>query len=610
MKLKTQYRSYSLVKDSLDHESRAVEVAFSSTEPYERFFGVEVLDHATTSVRLGRLNDGGAVLVNHNTDQHIGVVERAWLDGDNKGRAVVRLGRSSLAEQALKDIEDGILRHVSVGYRVHEMLLEKSGKAGTLDQYRVTDWEPYEISLVAIPADPTVGVGRAAEEPEQTVIIKNLEFTEPKKEIIPMSIITPPVDSEAIERDATKTERQRVQEILAIGQRHQLADLAREYVEQGSSLDAFRQEVLKRLESKPLEAKPSPEIGLSKKETGAYSLLRAIQAQASGDWSKAGLELEASRAIAQKMGTPAKGFYVPYEWMSRDLLVGTNTAGGHLVSTDLLSGSFIELLRNRMMVSSLGAKMLTGLVGDVAIPRQTGGATAYWVSENSALTESQQAFDRVTLTPKTVGAYTEMSRKLLQQSSVDIENLVKSDLATCLALAIDLAAINGSGSSGQPTGILGTSGIGAVAGGTNGAAPTWAHVVGLETEVSVDNALLGNLAYLTNASVRGKLKQTEAFSSTGQRIWSEGGTVNGYRAEVSQQVPSNLTKGTASGTCSAIIFGNWGDLLIGQWGTLDIQVNPFSLDTTGAVRITAFQDMDVAVRHASSFAAMVDALTA
>jgi HK97 family phage major capsid protein len=295
----------------------------------------------------------------------------------------------------------------------------------------------------------------------------------------------------------------------------------------------------------------------------------------------------------------------------RDLLVGTTTAGGYTVQTDLLGQNFIDVLRNRMAMTGLGAQFLTGLTGQVAVPRQTAGATSYWVAENNAPTESQQAFDQVALSPKTVGAFTDVSRKLLLQSSIDVEAFVRNDLATVLALAIDLAAINGSGASNQPTGVLNVSGIGSVAGGTNGAIPTWGNLVDLESAVAVANADIGALGYLTNAKVRGKLKQVSKVSGQNGFVWDNGDTpVNGYRAAVSNQVPSNLTKGTASGICSAILFGNWSDLIVGQWGTLDLMVDPYTGSTAGTVRVVALQDVDVAVRHPESFAAMKDALTA
>lgn len=279
------------------------------------------------------------------------------------------------------------------------------------------------------------------------------------------------------------------------------------------------------------------------------------------------------------------------------------------VATDLLGQDFITLLRNKMVVNQMGARMLSGLAGNVAIPRMTGGATAYWVAENSAPTESQQAFDQVSLTPKTVGAFTDVARRLLLQSSIDVESLVRSDLAAVLALAIDLAAINGSGSSNQPRGIINTSGIGSVAGGTNGAQPTFSNMVDLESAVANANADIGTLAYLTNAKIRGRLKQTQRFASTdGVGVWTEQNSVNGYTAYASNQVPSTLTKGTSSGVCSAILFGNWADLIVGMWGGLDLMVDPYTGSTAGTVRVVALQDVDVAIRHPESFAAMLDAL--
>jgi HK97 family phage major capsid protein len=215
------------------------------------------------------------------------------------------------------------------------------------------------------------------------------------------------------------------------------------------------------------------------------------------------------------------------------------------------------------------------------------------------------------MSPKTLGAFTDFSRKLTVQSSIDVEAFIRRDLAAVLALEIDRAALHGSGSSNQPTGIAATSGIGSVAGGTNGLAPTWAHIVGLESEVAIDNADIGSLAYVTNAKVRGKLKTTEKASSTAQFVWADGATpLNGYNAVVTNQVSSALTKGSSSGVCSAIFYGNWMDLLIGMWGGLDLLVDPYTASTTGTVRVVALQDTDIAVRHPESFAAMLDALTA
>jgi len=372
------------------------------------------------------------------------------------------------------------------------------------------------------------------------------------------------------------------------------------------------QDLPQRRAAKPVPQAPA--IGMTDGEVRRYSLVNAINAFITGDWRNARMELEASEATAKRLGFSPQGFFIPYEFAygeneKRDLTKGTNTAGGYTIATNLLAQNFIDLLRNRAVLMQSGMTVLSGLVGDIAIPRQTGAATAYWVAENGAPTESQPAFDQVPMSPKTVGAFVDMSRKLLKQSSIDVEAFVRRDLANVLGLEIDRAGLHGSGSSNQPTGVAATSGIGSVAGGTNGAAPTWANIVALETAVAVANADAGMTKYITNPKVRGKLKNTVIGTDQGM-VWGVNATqVNGYDVAISNQVSSVLTKGTSSGVCSAIFFGNWADLFMGMWGGLDLLVDPYTNGTTGAVRVISLQDTDFAVRHPESFAAMLDALT-
>lgn len=383
--------------------------------------------------------------------------------------------------------------------------------------------------------------------------------------------------------------------------------------------DAERVERLAGVRSKSDQV--SREIGMSDADVKQYSFLRAIDAAAEAArgnpdaWKRAGLELEASRTLAAKLGREPRGFFVPVDVTGkRDLNPDTGSAGGYLKATDLLGASFVDLLRNKMVLQSAGATILGGLVGDVAIAKQSAGATAYWVATSGSPTESQQTIGQILLQPKTVGAYTDISRKLMKQSSIDAESFVRNDLTKVLAVAIDLAGLHGTGADNQPTGIAATSGIGSVAGGTDGLAPAWSHIVKLETEVAQDNADIGSLAYITNAKVRGKLKVTPKTATYGDiMVWGEGPTpLNGYKALVTNQVSSTLTKGSSTGVgvCSAIFFGNWADLLIGMWGGLDVLVDPYTGSASGTVRVTAFQDVDIAVRHPESFAAMLDALTA
>lgn len=609
----TVQRAFVVDRAAINEEARTVELAFSSETPYERWWGIEVLDNTPSAVRLGRLTSGGPLLMDHDTRDQIGAVESVRIDADRVGRAVVRFGKSARAQEVWQDVQDGIRRNVSVGYAIHKAALVETSDSG-LDTYRVTDWEPLEISLVSVPADATVGIGRSAADGGDNPI-QNL--TPEKSMTEPTTTPAAPVDHAAIERAAAERAAQdytkRAADIIAIGEmfaKHGGEKRAAEALRAGKTVEQFRADMLQHMATQPV---PTADIGMTDKEARSYSFLRALNAMANPGDRKAqelaAFEREASEAVAAKQGRAARGFYVPSEVQRRDLTVGTATAGGHTVATNLMAANFIELLRNKMALTGLGAQFLSGLVGNIAIPRQTGGATAYWVAESGAPTESQAAFDQVTMSPKTVGAYSDISRKLLLQSSIDVEGFVRNDLATVLALAIDLAAINGSGASNQPTGILATSGIGDVAGGANGAAPTWANIVELESDVAIANADVGSMGYLTNAKVRGKLKTTSKVSGQNGFIW-EDGMLNGYTAAVSNQVPSNLTKGSSGAVASAIIFGNWSDLIIGQWGTLDLMVDPYSNSTSGTVRVVALQDVDIAVRHAVSFSAMLDALTA
>ena len=581
-------RSYELRADDVNEESREVDIAFSSEEGVERWFGNEVLDHSASSVRLGRLSDGGPLLVDHDPTDHVGTVESASIGSDRVGRAVVRFGRSERANEIFNDVVDGIRKHISVGYRIHKMQPEEELE----DSFRAVDWEPYEVSLVSIPADASVGVGRNASEDFETEIETKEEpvMTEEVK------IETPVVVDVAAERDAVrKDEMNRIKGIEALGSMHNEKEMAREFISEGKGVDAFRAALLDQIKDRPEVERP--EIGMSEKESRSFSFFRAINALANPTDRRAqdaaGFEFEASAAAADRLGREPSGFFVPEDVLraKRDLVVGTATAGGNTVATELLADSFIDKLDNSMAVVASGATVLRDLNGNVAIPRATGGATAYWVAESGNVTESQQAFDQVTMTPKTVGAYTEISRKLLLQSSIDVEAFVRNDLALRLAIAIDNKALEGDGSSNTPTGIVSATGVGSVAfaSATAGAA-TFGEIVDMETEVSQDNALLGTLAYLTNAAEAGYLKQTVKAANTAQYIMSEG-EMNGYPVVVT----NNLS------TAGQVLFGNWADLLIGYWGGLDIALDSSSGSASGTLRIVALQDVDVAVRHGSSF---------
>lgn len=619
-------RSLHFERQAVDVAARTATLAFASETPYERYWGIEILDCTATAMRQGRLRSGANLLCDHDARDVVGVIESVEIGADRIGRAVVRFGKSARAEEVWQDVVDGIRRNVSVGYMIHKAKLIETGE--NTDTYRVTDWEPFEVSLVSIPADASVGVGRSAaahtgqkdltvqitvcqtdSETDSEAMDAEDEQTDPaletptltpstqEKHIMPEKIEVAPVRNHAAEISAIAAS-------IPGG-----ADLAMRAIQDGKTVEEFQQIAIKALASKPV---PNSDIGMSTKEVKQFNLLRGIHALANPNDANARraaeFEFECSQAVAQKMGRSAGGIYLPSDVQKRDLTAGTNSAGGYTVATELRG--FIDILRNAMVIDRAGAQFMSGLQGNIAIPKQSGAGTAYWVAENAAPTESAQTLAQVTMSPKTVGAYTDISRQLILQSSIDVQNFVTRDLATIIGLAIQQAAISGSGSSNEPTGLI-TALTPSVVGGTDGAAPTWANIVALESAVAANNADVGTLAYLTNAKVRGKLKVTEKFATTnGSPVWADGALpLNGYAGYVTNAVPSNLTKGSSS-VASAIIFGNFADLLIGLWGATDILVDPYTGGAAGTVRVRVLQSCDIALRHLESFADMEDALTA
>jgi HK97 family phage major capsid protein/HK97 family phage prohead protease len=567
-------------------EERIYEFPFSSEYPVARYFGNEILSHEGKAADLSRLNDGAPLLFNHNPDRVIGVVERAYIDGNKRrGYARVRFSRNPFAQEILSDVKDGVLRNVSFGYSIDKMEERGSG------DYVATAWSPYEISVVSVPADPGVGIGRSLTE-------DTAASAAPTPDPIPSMENTTP-DLAVVRAEAAEAERARISDISALCDKHGMADLGRQLIESGRSIDEARAAVLDKLD---IHQEPvimtAAEIGLNEKESRNFSFLRAINYLANptdrAAREAAAFEIEASEAAAAKLGRQPRGITIPQDVLRRDLNVGAATAGGNLVATELDAGSFIDLLRNASALDQAGATVLTGLTGNVAIPRQSGAATAYWVAESGAPTESQQTVDQVSLTPRTVAAYTDYSRRLMIQSSIDVENMVRSDLARVIALKIDYAGLYGTGSSSEPLGLKNTTGIGTED--FAAAAPTFSEVVALESDVATANALLGSPVYLMNAAMRGNLKTTKKDAGSGIFIM-ENGEVNGYRGVLSNQV--------ASGD---LWFGNFADLIIGYFSGLDIMVDPYTNSTSGTVRVVAMQDVDIAVRHPESFSRGNDTL--
>ena len=561
-------------------EDRTYEFPFSSEFPVARYFGNEILSHDAKAADLSRLNDGAPLLFNHNPDRVIGVVEGARIDSKGRrGYARVRFSRNPFAQEVLSDVKDGVLRNVSFGYSIDKMEERGSG------DFVATAWAPYEVSIVSVPADKTVGIGRALTPTEPAA------SAAPSPDPLPSMESTTP-DLAVVRAEAAEAERSRIAEISALCDKHNMGEMGRQLVESGRSIDEARAAVLDKMNipQEPVNMSAA-DLGMSEKEARSFSFLRAINYLSNptdrAAREAAAFEIEASDAAAAKLGRQSRGITIPQEVLRRDLNVGAATAGGNLVETMLDSGSFIDLLRNASALDQAGATVLTGLTGNVAIPRQSGAATAYWVAESGSPTESQQTVDQVSLVPRTVAAYTDFSRRLMIQSSIDVENMVRNDLAQVIALKIDAAGLYGTGASNEPLGLKNTTGIGTEDFAND--APTFAEVVALESDVATANALLGSPVYLMNAAMRGNLKTTKKDAGSGIFIM-ENGEVNGYPGVLSNQVAAN-----------DLWFGNFADLIIGYFSGLDLMVDPYTHSTSGTVRVVAMQDVDIAVRHPESF---------
>jgi len=580
-----KYRTIDLSKASyIDEESRRVRVGVSSEEPVERSFSMEVLGHSADDINMEFINSGRApLLLDHDMEKQIGVIEEFKLDETAKRTtAVVRFGKSALAQEIFEDVADGIRMNISVGYRVDK--LTRMNKDD--ENYYKAQWTPMEVSSVSVPADQSrlVGVGRSKDKQN----INNIEvITMENKDINLDEVRTQTID------EAKAEFKRNSKEIIDLAARHNKRDLADKAIADGISVEEFRGVLLENISNNtPLET-PS-EIGMTKEEVREFSLVRAIRAMANPSdrraQEEAAFEFECSAEAARQYGKDAQGIMLPAEvlsnWGKRDADV-TDNAG--LVAEDYKGSDFIDILRNESSVMRAGATMLRGLQGNVVIPKKTATAAAGWIATEGGTSASEQLeVGSVTMSPKVVGAHTDVTRLLLQQSSLDVENLIRDDLTKSIATAIDLGALAGSGSSGQPTGIANTSGINTT---TFAAAnPTWAEIVAMESAVANDNALTGSLSYICRPADFGTLKTTEKASGTAQFVVSPDNTMNGYNVIRSNQV-----------TSGDFYFGNFADLLIGMYGGLDITVDAYSLSQSGGVRIVALQTVDTAVRHAVSF---------
>lgn len=593
---------------SANKEKRTVELSFSSEAPVERWYGTEILSHDATAVNLDRMASGRAnLLVNHDPNDWVGVIETARIDGDRKGRAVVRFGNSARAAEIFRDVTDGILTSVSVGYMRDEMKLSRTGKDQP-DEYTVTRWTPFEASLVTVPADTNVGVGRAAEvktavpnPPAQAAnTIEVIKMTEAEKLAAQKA-----AEAEALRNlSAVQIEKDRAQAIRNLVEANNLdTRLGDKWVMEGTQITDVAKEILdimvERSKNKPMTAAA---LGLSSKETQQYSLFRAIRALKFGGQyvEHAGFEMECSRAVAQKLGRQlTTNILIPAEVLTRPvgeaaaqraMATTPGSKGGYMVNVDNMG--FIDILRNRSVAMNMGARVLPGLQGNVTFTRQTGKGTVTWQGgEGVSVTATDQALGQLSMTPKTAICITDVSEQLLAQSSPSAEAFVMADLAKDIAIdGVDNAVINGTGGA-QPLGIKNHTGVTT---GQDAGTATYAKILAFPGVAAGVNAIRENPGFVTNSAGAIVLMQRFRVANTDTPLWEGNimdGSCVGFRAMSSEQL--------ASGN---LIFGSWGDVLIGEWGVLELAMdNGGTRFNAAQVGIRAMWMVDVLLRYPQGF---------
>lgn len=618
-------RSLQLRVKTVDEKQRSVEAILNTENAvqvldWERW---EVIDEILLADGMRFHGDQVVMLDSHRrsgTENVIGSIRDIRTEGSQNIGRLVFASDDERAERVWNLVRQGHLTDVSVGYRVDEAIDLKPGtsiKIGARDfkndgksVMRISQkWTLREASPVPIGANEEAKVREAIEankitkvEPETK---REIDMPEPKEivgEALEIKVDTTKIEAAAADK-AGKERAAEVNEIFTLAGQWDMNKEAAEAIREGKSLDQFRAMILdKKTAGKAAVDTQRSDIGLTPKETEKYNLGRAIRSIITGRPQDAPFEREVTEATAKTQGRKFDGntILVPNEvmhrinhidpqqaalWGQRAMTIASGGTG--LVGTEHLSGSFIDMLRNRIALTKLGARVISGLSGNISIPKQTGASTFEWVTEGGSVTGGDPAFGSVTGSPKTGRGKVSFSRELLLQGLPSVDGLVLDDLAMVTALGFDLGGISGDGTSGAPTGILETSGIGDVIGTTF----DWEKLVEFETDVRAANGDVGSMAYLTNATVNGLLKTRE--KSSGYPVFlAENGMANGYPVEVSNQVPANT-----------MIFGVFSQALLALWGVLAIEVDIYTAADAGNVVIRSFQSGDWLIRQAAAFSA-------
>jgi HK97 family phage major capsid protein len=590
-------------------DSETIPVVISSDAVVEVGDGPEILVHTPEAVDLQRAPL--PIIATHRGNQiNVGLVDNIRFEG-GQARGDARFGERQEAIEYKRDVLNRIIRSVSVGYARIKGTLRKDGVLLT------TRWMPTHVAMVAEPADVRAGFYRAAPEfeieKEQDAIRESVraglqpaapaaikEDNSMSEQQVPAAgaqAATPSVQVTENGFDPGKYEAARAETIRKLAASNDITDERQvmHWVRSGKSWDAIADDILKVREER---SKASPAVlGLTPSEKNRFSVVRAINAALSRDWSKAGFEAEVSRAAAQRGGLSLNEFtfIMPHDVLTREMIVGTAASGGYLVGTDIQPQSFIDILRNRSVAMQLGAQTLSGLQGSVTIPTQAASGAVGWLLESGTATENNLTVGQKTLAPKTVGGYQQYSRQLLIQSSMDVERLINNDLAALIALKVDAAVLAGTSTdSSVPLGIRFTSGLGTANPGT-ATNVSYADMIKLQSTVAASNALFGNFSYVTHPSVAAVLMGKPRFANSDTPVW-DGALLDGVMVGKRAMSSLQITSGTMLG-------GDFSTVFVGEFGPgVSIEANPYANFQAGIVGIRAFYSCDVLVRYGQAFA--------
>jgi len=578
----------------------------------EFVFSTNALDRHGTRInpegwRLDNFNKNGIASYQHQAygdpdpDKIIGPA-RAWVKDSRLMGNITFEDRETnpLADKLFKKVKAGTLNAVSVGFLEHDGHWGKKDLQEEEEVYYFDDVELYEISLVSIPSNPEALAVRNFEAMEDDeawmeaikAVTRRLEEFEKNKTDLTNEVI-----------NLNKMEKDEKNDLTPENERKVDVNVTVDASKIEEALGKFAEDLAERLPGPPAPAMSKQD----EKDMEKYSfhkLIKDAYLMTKGQGQLTGVEKEMHQEAikeSREIGTIINGIGVPSRVLHAktraDLAATITAAGGATVATDTIG--FIDTLKNAMVAVKAGATVMSGLVGNVSIPKASANSTAYWRSEKGVATQSDPTFTSVTLNPNRLTAYTEYTNQLLIQSSIDVENFVRNNLVYSTANALETAAYEGSGSSNVPQGILNASVNDATHGSSNPTAASWANIVNMEQMVAVDNALAAKMAYIMKSTAAAKLKRTARDSVGGGYIWE--GTlnvmapVNGY--------PSYITNVFTNDT---VLFGDWSQLIIAQFGGLDILVNPYTLDTYDTVRCIIAGYYDVAVKQANAFARIND----